>query len=381
MSRFRRPSTWVALLLALVAGAAITLAQLDRQARSNVGLVEILPEGYGGFADERRAQLALATDPASAGPYVRAVAKARPVDISHLSHLAVWAAETDQMDLAGRTLNEAATRGWRDTFVQVSVLGSAAAQGNLQAAAQRLDALARFEADPAILMQALDILLTLDGAQNVIAQQVAQSEYLQDVLVDYTRQRPQSEKAVHEILLSLRNSGYKFDCVRRTAIVNVMLQRGAPQAKSSWGTDCAGGSTASLDFSFDRIEDNPYVWTYQSEAGLSVRSGRDPGSITITNRKLVEKMAAWKFLTLPVGTHQIAVAKRESGMRTIADSGPAPFEIAVLCLGGLRGADRVLGRIESDGALSFTVPENCAAQQLRVRLGRGRIEDLKLAMN
>ena len=381
MERFRRPSTWVALLLALVAGAAITLAQLDRQARSNGGLAEILPEGYGGFADERRAQLALATDPAAAGPYVRAVAETRPVDISHLSHLAVWAAETDQMDLAARTLNEAATRGWRDTFVQVSVLGSAAAQGNLEAAAQRLDALARFEADTAILIQALDILLTLDGAESVVAQQLSQSEYLQDVLVDYTRQRPQSGEAVNDILQLLAKSGYKFDCVRRTTIVLVMLQRGEPHAQSSWGTDCGGTSNGSLDFTFDGVDDNPYIWTYQPEAGLSVRSGREPGSITLTNRKLVEKVAARKFMALPVGTHSISVAKAEGGMRTIAGNGPADFEVFVICLGGLQGGDRILGRTESAGTLTFTVPENCASQQLRVRLGRGRVEDLKLAMN
>ena len=380
MDRLRSPAFWVAFAIALVLGAGIAIVQIDRQARGNAGLASFVPVGVGGFADEQRARLALATDPVSAEPYVKSVVARRPVDVSHLSHLAIWAAEAGEMDLAARTLTEASRRGWRDTFVQVSVLGSAAAEGNLEAATQRLDALARFQADPAILMRALDIMLTLDGAEANIAAQVGQSEYLKDVLVDYARERPQAGSDVASIVGELERQGVSIDCLRRAEIVRSMLQRGNPEARGTWGSECGTATSRELSFTFGEDKENPFRWTFRSEAGLSARPGKEPGSLTISNRKLVEKMGAWRFLALPPGSHTLAVEKTEQGIRTIADRRPADFEIAMACLGEGGGTAAILGRTSEPGSFTFRVPDNCPTQQLRVLLGRGRVENLRLSL-
>jgi hypothetical protein len=52
----------------------------------------------------------------------------------------------------------------------------------------------------------------------------------------------------------------------------------------------------------------------------------------------------------------------------------------LLCVGdGLR-KDRTLGSINASGVMAITVPEGCVTQQLSVKLGRGRVEDLKLTL-
>ena len=371
----------VALLLAFAIGAIVAYAQIDRQSRSNPALANFVPAGLGGFADEQRARLTLATDPAAAESYVKSVVKARPIDVSHLSHLAIWAAEAEQMDLAAQALGEASRRGWRDTFVQVSVLGSAAAEGNLEAATQRLDALARFQAEPAILIRALDIMLTIDGAERNIAAQVSESEYLSDVLVDYASQRPQSGLAVARIIEDMRQFGPPMDCLRRAEIVRSLLQRGDDRAIAIWGSDCSGTEADGIEFTFTDSSSDPFSWFYQTGSGVSARPGSEPGSATFSNRNLLQKLAAWRFLALPPGSHSIRVANSEQAVRTIADRGPAPYDVSVVCIAGSDGSEDMLGRIEGAGRFDFVVPVNCRTQQLRVRVGRGRVNELDLAFD
>jgi len=380
MIRFGSPAVLVALVLALIVGTAISLVQFDRQARTNPAMVQFVPAGLGGFADEQRARLLLATDPIAAEPHVKNVVRARPVDGSHLSHLAIWAAEAGDMALASQTLSEAARRGWRDTFVQISVLGSAAAEQNLLVASQRLDALARSKAQPAILMRALDILLTVPGAETSLAERLAESEYLQDVLVEYSRKRPGTGEALSVIVGAMPQYGTALDCMRRASIVRSLARRGEAAALKVWGTDCATQTIDQLDFTFSERRDDPFAWNYQRGAGLAVTAGKERGSLTLSNRKLLEKVAAWRFLALPKGQHAIVVDKSGQVMRSFADRNPAKFTVSVLCVGdGLR-SERTLGRVDESGVLSITVPDGCLTQKLNVRLGRGRVEDLKLTL-
>lgn len=379
MSRSVSPGFLIALILALGIGAAITVAQLDRQARTNPAMAEFVPAGFGGFADEQRSKVALATDPVTAERYAKTVAMTRPVDGSHLSHLAIWAAEADQMELASRTLTEAAKRGWRDTFVQISVLGSAAAQKNIEVASQRLDALARTKAEPEILMRAMDIILTIPGAEASLAERLMASQYLQDVLVVYSRTRPDSGEALSTILGFMADVGSPLECERRADIVRSLARRGDPLTLDVWGGDCPTGNVDKLEFDFVEDRGDPFAWNFQGGAGLSAEPGNEPGSVTLMNRKLVEKVVAWRYLALAPGSHAIAVAKAEQSRASYADRSPANFKVSVVCVGDASRSERTLGTIVEPGVLPLVVPEGCVTQQLRVSLGRGRVEDLQLA--
>lgn len=379
MSRSTSPGFLIALILALGIGGAITLVQLDRQARSNPAMAGFVPAGFGGFADEQRSAIALATDPVTAERHAKTVAMTRPVDVSHLSHLAIWAAEADEMELASRTLTEAAKRGWRDTFVQISVLGSAAAEKNIEVASQRLDALARTETEPDILMRAMDIILTIPGAEASLAERLVASEYLQDVLVVYSRERPDSGKALSSILGFMANAGSPLECERRAYIVRSLARRGDRFALDVWRSDCTTESVDRLEFNFVEDRGDPFAWNFQGGAGLSARPGRESGSVTLMNRKLVEKVGAWRYLALAPGSHTILVAKSEQSMASYADRSPADFKVSVICIGEASRRERTLGSIDEPGVLSLVVPEGCVTQQLRVSLGRGRVEDLQLA--
>lgn len=380
MTRSTSPGFLIALILALGIGAAITLVQFDRQARNNPAMAAFVPEGFGGFADEQRSRIALATDPVEAERHAKTVAMTRPVDGSHLSHLAIWAAEADEMELASQTLTEAAKRGWRDTFVQISVLGSAAAQQNIEVASQRLDALARTETEPGILMRAMDIILTIPGAEASLAERLVASEYLQDVLVVYSRERPDSGKALSTILGFMADVGSPLECERRADIVRSIARRGDPFALDVWRSDCATESVDRLEFNFIEGRGDPFAWNFQGgEAGLSARPGRELGSVTLMNRKLVAKVGAWRYLALAPGSHAIVVAKSEQSRASYADRSPANFQVSVICVGDALRKERTLGTIDEPGVLPLVVPEGCVTQQLRVSLGRGRVEDLQLA--
>jgi hypothetical protein len=381
MYRFRRPSFWVALVLALLVGAAISVVQIDRQVRSSPGLAGFVPAGLGGQADEQRARLALAKDPVTAGPYVTSVLSTRPVDVSHLSAFALWAAEADKMKLAGSALTEAAHRGWRDTYVQVSVLGSAAAVGNLEMASQRFDALARAQTDSRILVRVLDVMLKLKGGDTAVAKHVVNSENLKDTLVDYAREQPQSGASIARIVRAVEGFGGTLDCTRRSIITRSLLLKGDPAATAIWSKDCGGASASSLDFTFRQDDTHPFAWSYDSDSGVYVRPGSTPGSIFMSNRDLVQKTAAMRFLTLSQGPHAILISRGTQDDGGAGETGPADIEVAVVCLGdGVSKQDRIVGVADSVGMLPLTVPENCPTQQLRVRVGRGKVEDLKLTL-
>lgn len=142
----REPGTlgWVlrgALFLAIAAVAVVS--QIDRSARVRPALIAYVPEGFGGFADEKAARLLSVTDPESAMARGEALLRQRPIEAANLSAYALAAVEADEVAQAGQALTLAAQRGWRDSYTQVTVIGSALTNQQWEVAAQRVDALAR----------------------------------------------------------------------------------------------------------------------------------------------------------------------------------------------------------------------------------------------
>ncbi len=378
MTGLRSPTFLIALVLALGLGLPIALAQLDRQARSTPALSRFVPSGSGGFADEQRARQALLTNPAMAESHVRNVVRSRPIDGSHLSLLAIWAAETGHGEIASRTLTEAARRGWRDTFVQISVLASAVAQNNLLAAGQRLDALARNGAGPGILVPAMEVLLAADGGDLAVARHVAGSEDLRDGLVDYARQKPGSGRVVADIIAVMPQFGSELDCARRADIARVLMQQGDAAVFDAWGSGCAKDSGRTLAFTFSENRSDPFAWNYQRGAGLSAIAGSSRGTATLSNRTLLDKVVAWRFLALPVGPHVIAVSASAEAERHPIDPLRAKLQLFVKCLGEGKPGHSTLASAANPKTVAFTVPEGCVTQQLGIKLGRGRVDDLEL---
>lgn len=381
MSRLRSPAFWAALLLALVIGFAVAIVQIDREARKDPRLIAFVPTGLGGISDELRGRAALRSSPETAGTYVESVLIRRPIDVSHLSSFALWAAQRGDMALAGQVLTEAAQRGWRDAYVQLSVLASAAQAGDLTSATQRFDALSRAEVEPAVLVSVLDSMLKLEGGDKAVVPQIIASDHLKDTLVDFVRGRPRSGEALNRLTRAMAASGYRLDCERRSLLTRALLLQGDPYANDIWGKDCGGVASDDLGFVFPAQDKRPFAWTYDTESGVYARPGRASGSASFSNRDLVQKVAAIRFLALPQGKHAIEISRARHDGSTFGDSGAAPLNIAVTCLGdGRSKMDRLLGQAEDAGRLLFTVPENCGTQQLRVRVGRGKVDDLRLKL-
>lgn len=376
-----RPSRIAAFLLAIVIGLTAIAYQVDRHVRINPQLAGLVPFGLGGFADEQRGRLALANDPPKAGPFLEAVIRSRPVDVSHLSLLAAWAAEVDKMDLAGAALTEAATRGWRDPYVQISVLGSAAATGEFEGAAQRLDALARAEADPEILRRSIDVLISFPEARPELARQISASEYLGNVFVDYFEERPASATLAAGLVADMTRRNLPFDCDKRARATRVLLRQGQSAASQVWLPSCRDRGAGSLAFDWPGDESDPFDWEFSTQAGLAVRRGSSPGSISVNNRNLLRSVFATRYLMLPAGSREIRLTDEDVGSAPGIAGGAADFVAVLLCLSPGRSADRVLGRVESVETLSAVIPADCPIQQVRMQAGRGRIKDLTISTN
>lgn len=379
MSRFGNPRFLVALLLGLLIAGTITVFQFDRAARDNPRMVPFVPEGLGGFADERRGERLLADDPASASAAVADVLRVRPVDVSHLSQFALWAAETDRMELASAALSEAAKRGWRDPYVQITVLGSALATGNVEEAVKRLDALSRTEADQGIISVALDAMLQTPATHKDLAEMIGESEFLARSTVAYVNSAPPGRHAMGLIIADLSDTQDALGCAGRARIGRELLSKGDNAGTRVWKRECWPESSSEFGFAYPEIENDPRGWTFPRAGGISVRMLGN-GAMTVENRDFLRRLAAWRFLTLAPGSHVLAIMREDAGQSSLPGRRRAETLVRIMCLDQNGREAALAGETEGSGRFEFQIPSGCEVQRLRIEVGRGRIEGLSVAM-
>lgn len=141
-------------LAAIIAVALVTAAvQIDKRAESIPALAGVVPEPFRNYAQTRIAAAALAgKDEQAALAEAERLVRRRPLPAEYLTLLAASQVKAGQVERAGRTIQVAATRGWREPVAQVAMLRLALANADRPEAARRYAALFLRDSTPDALL-------------------------------------------------------------------------------------------------------------------------------------------------------------------------------------------------------------------------------------
>ena len=367
---------WIARLLFFgLLSACILLVQADRSSRSNRSLVELVPAGFGGNADEIRARTIVLEDPELALPVAAGIVAARPVSASHLGLLGLAAAESGDQELAAAALSLGARRGWRDDYTQIAVLGSYSASGDYEAAMQRLEALVRTQRPREIVRAALLDLASREDAQDELMALVGPNETLQRRLMAMSAEFPDIIGPLTRSMQAAEAMTPPPSCAMLNDLTRIHLRRNlGTDAAASWPQRCERAGMEGFGFaSLTGADDYPFRWSVSNAVGVSVFPSSDGEGVTMINRSPLKQEIALRYLQLAAGPHRLAV---DLGDAT-AQFTPV-VDLAIRCVEG-RPA-RLLGSLETrtSDAFEFVVPEDCPAQRLNVRMRKGRVDSMRL---
>ena len=363
--------------------ALVAVFQLDRHSRSRTSLIPYVPVGLGGFADANAARLLAMAAPQTAMERAAASLKHRPVDGGTLSAYALAAAEADELDLAGGALTLAAQRGWRDTYTQVMVIGSAMTTGNYEVAAQRVDALARLRREEEAVYGTLSLLLREEGGREELAKRLSHSIPLASEIHEFLRAYPDFGPEVAQTFsIALADRGV-LDCELLAPVASALLlnEMGA-DALRMWPDDCKHRERARYAFAPESGERDPFAWTYPSAAAVSVRTGTEPGTIEVRNRDPLRRPFASRYVVLAPGTHRLELNSQAADPRPGSLAGRrADISVLLRCdrKGGNAGGALISQTYE--GPVEFEVPADCPTQYLALSVGQGRIEELSITVD
>ena len=369
----------VALVAFLLIGAAITAAQLDRSARNSAGLALMMPAGFGGFADARKALFVIESNPALAQSLMAGVLAHRPVSAGNLGLFARAAVENDEVELASDALTLAAARGWRDAYVQITVFGSAVAQGNYEAAALRLEALARGQRDQSVVNLAIMQLITQEQGREVLSERLAQSPGFENNFRAAAVANPDSSELFAATLREAEAKGAKTDCAILSRITLLGYDSGKTgQEATVWPSRC--GTMDPGDLAFERsASPNPFGWTFHDVPGVTTRPGRDEGTLYFKNRDLVERPIATKYLRLPQGAYRLSLNSDASSTYSSFDQ-EAEMNAHILCGSRREGRDVALDR-SSEGSFTFEIGPECGIQYVVLTARRGVRKGLEVSID
>lgn len=382
----REPGTlgWVlrgALFLAIAAVAVVS--QIDRSARVRPALIAYVPEGFGGFADEKAARLLSVTDPEAAMARGEALLRQRPIEAANLSAYALAAVEADEVAQAGQALTLAAQRGWRDSYTQVTVIGSALTNQQWEVAAQRVDALARMRREEEAVFGTISLLINEPEGRRALAERMVQSGPLVASIAEFLRANPTFGPAVAETFVLTGGMETSLECADYARVVRTLLGNSqATEALEVWPERCLTDEDRSTQFLFAEGEASPFGWTYPSGAGISIRSGDAEGTLDVRNRDPLRRQFAFRFLTLEEGNYTLSLRREDEGGKRRPGSGPRA-EVSVL-LRCDRSAGNAAGALVGEryrGPVEFTVPAECPAQYVALTASQGRIEGLRIEID
>ena len=255
-------SGWVlrGVIFLLVAGAALVI-QLDRSSRIRPALIAYVPAGLGGFADEKAARLFAVDFPDQALKRGEALLRHRPVEAANLSAYALAAVEGDRPEEAGQALTLAAQRGWRDTYTQVTVVGSALANQQWEVAAQRIDALSRMRREEEAIFGTISLLIGEEEGRQALADRMIESRPLTATVVEFLRANPDFGSRVAETFALTEGRDAALACEDHAKVVRTLLANSlGVEALSVWPERCHGDEQASYAFIFADPDERPFAF-------------------------------------------------------------------------------------------------------------------------
>lgn len=370
----------VSLFLALVAVAVVF--QLDRHSSTRMTLMAYVPPGLGGFADAKAARVLAIHAPEMALDRAEASLRHRPVDAGTLAAFAMAAVEADDVDRAGRALSYAAGRGWRDTYTQVMVVGSALAEEKWVIAAQRIDALSRLQREEEAIFGSLSLMLQSDEGRAALAERLPESNPLVYSLADFLGNYPEFGPEVAQVFIVARNSAGDMPCSSFSRVTRTLLARDhGEMALAVWPQQCISEDTQAVAFSLGGSEEDPFSWTYPSAAGLSVRQGDDAQSITVRNRDRLRRPFANRYVTLEPGSHRLVIERDSAAAaRPGASSGSADLYIDLRCDRSSTSRFAALVAQTYEGPIDFEVPSDCRTQYLTLSISSGTAKNLSISV-
>lgn len=373
MSKSRTFGFWISAALGLALALVVGVFQVDRAARENSAMVRLVPAGLGGFSDERRFGALLVEDADAAEFFIDAIVANRPVDGDHLAQVALLGIEQGNADLATKALTSASTRGWRNEFVQISVLAAATQQGQPKEAALRLDALSRIEASDEVIFRALEALLLQPATAREIGPLVAESDFLARSLIRYSRRTPESAPRLAAAIRPSQN----ISCESITALTLATISQGFPDLIRIWRNRCEQSASDGRRLAMGNSEQTPFVWRFDLGAGTSGRPGTKADTFTLHNRTIVDQAAALHFLALSPGNYSFEIRVEPPANQSFALE-EASREFVIICVNP--DGRRVLSKsaFDNEAVLSFSVPPGCPIQIVQIELGRGMLRNVSI---
>ncbi|MBX7496416.1 hypothetical protein K3172_11180 [Qipengyuania sp. 6B39] len=374
------PSIVVRLAIFIAIAVLATAFQADRWARKNPAIMAVVPEGLGGFADLHRLVLLESVEPGSGLALAKSLVASRPIPAEPLRLLGNSAIEKDETELASQALSLASQRGWRDTFTQIAVMASAIAAEEWDAAALRVDAMARTARDRRLIENGLALMLAQSGGREAVAERLEEGAPLSISLVGLIRSDESRVEQVVATFAAAEEGGGQLSCSSYANLVDVLLAKGyGVEAIGVWPRRCQTETSADFAFDLDAVSDDPLAWRYPDNSGLRVSAGDDEGSIDIRNRAVLRRAFATRYLTLPPGEHFISLSQSQADAAQGELSGQAAATLQ--CVG--RGSAGMRPLVESDDALRirFVVPQGCTTQRLSLTASRGKVTSFRIAVD
>jgi hypothetical protein len=360
----------------LVAANGLSSALVERQMpHPAVAIAPWSSQGWSQRASEAQVE---GDAPASRDAGLRALAIA-PMDVAALR--AVAAAELAQGNIAQgyRLFQSAAGLGWRDRFTQLWLVDQAMASGNLQLAAERIDALLRQDVLGAPLLARLRMILSMPGGEQAIADRLGQNppwtQGFFNALADDLATAPR----LPGLMKAMRASGVRVD-PGMTALIRWRLADAGrfDMARILW--QASGGAGLIGDGGFEQTQAPPpagaapFAWRAPSLPGVRAVVA-EPGArnsrraLTLTSDGYAAGTALAQTIALPQGRYRLEAWMRGDG--SVPGTGPG---IAIGC--GTQGTNPVLASIKPvlQGtqwrrvSLPFQIASGCTGQTLSILL-------------
>jgi hypothetical protein len=334
---------------------------------------------FGGVAAAHVALIELADgNSEKALPEARRAVRTAPIDPVTTSALGSALLVAGRPEQAYEAFSVAGSLGWRDIPTQLYWLAQAAAAGNIDILAQRLDALLRLDVDNELVVNSLNIL-----GQTPLGQQALASLLMKDPPWErrFLQRASQLEGADLEGRMAAINlaasAGASLDCDAVGIAASRMIpKQGAATAKQYWRQACDRSGDSMLSnggFETDpsKTKSSPFTWQLQSEGGLEVSVQRAPQpldslALRVTSSKTARTIAALQLTALQPGSYRLSWA-------AIGDGGKADASMAVLVKCGRWSTalpTKTVAAADGDSRVveTFTVPEeNCPIQAVAIQ--------------
>ncbi|QZD89460.1 hypothetical protein K3148_11670 [Qipengyuania aurantiaca] len=371
----------VAIFLVLAAVAAVF--QIDRHSNTRPTLMVYVPPGIGGFADAKIGRLLAMPAPQLALERTEASLRHRPIDAGTLAAFAMAAVEADDPDRAGRALGYAASRGWRDTYTQIMVIGSAISEENWIIAAQRIDALTRLQREKEAIFASLSMMLPSAHGREALAARLEGSNTLMFALADFLGAYPNFSAEVADTLITARERAPQMPCARFARVTRTLLARNrGALAIAVWPEGCMGSEGRGLAFTPSLGENYPFSWIYPPSPGVVVRQVDTSGVLIVQNRDRLRHPFATRYTVLEPGERRLTLQKDEqSDARLGAYPRAGDLHIELRCDRSSKSRYSALVSQVYSEPIAFKVPADCPTQFLTLSISSGSAKNLSISID